>query len=159
MRPFNTQQNRDHNDGNNHQGGGGSAKPIRNSNLLDKKHTQQHDKTTVKQLAILEDLEEILYLDVQNSAENRPSVSGNLFLHEQIMLQGKHSEGTATARKPVKSRGENHRLVSATCRYSSWERAYYDIRDQDEDADSIVDSLSRLFDQSISDNDDDQKAG
>ena len=100
-------------------------------------------------MPILEDdLEEMLYLDVQKSAEDRPSVSTNPLLHDQILLRGKHSEGTVTARKPTKNKGENHRLVSATCRYSSWERAHYDIRDDNDEfegADSIVDSLSRLF--------------
>ena len=40
-------------------------------------------------------------------------------------------------------------MVSATCRYSSWERAYNDVGDID--GESVADSLSRLFDESVSD--------
>ena len=81
------------------------------------------------------------------------------------MLRGKHSEGTATARKPAQSGGENHRLVSATCRYSSWERAHYRLDDDDRDifvqadeADSIVDSLSRLLAQSKASSEEQEEA-
>ena len=71
--------------------------------------------------------------------------------NEQIFKRGKHSEGPATARKPGKRSRENRRLISATCRYSSWERrAFYEILDQEE-GDSIVDSLSRYLAESQND--------
>ena len=74
---------------------------------------------------------------------------------------GKHSDGTQTARKPKlagvgvggskrggATRENYHRLASATCRYSSWERAYSNVNG--EEGDSLDDSLSRLFNQNIS---------
>ena len=41
-------------------------------------------------------------------------------------------------------------MVSATCRYSSWERAYQDYGEED----SIADSLSRIFAESIEEDSD-----
>ena len=67
------------------------------------------------------------------------------------MLLNNATEGPATARKPGKRSRDNRRLISATCRYSSWERrAFYEILDQEE-GDSIVDSLSRYLAESQND--------
>lgn len=49
--------------------------------------------------------------------------------------------------------------MSATCRYSSWERAYHDDGDEDDEEDSLVDSLSRILNNPMDTADSEQHLG
>ena len=114
--------------------------------------------TAKQQLPVLADIDnDLLYLDRENSLETRPVVSGqttNLIHSDEMILVpdrgqgGKNSEGTSTARKPKHAARVDGKLASATCRYSSWERAYHHIKDEQEN--SIVDSLSRILNETMS---------